>query len=99
MRDAIAVRPYEAFNSALAVSAHKSLQFIEQCLCKQQPHMINFGKNTQWAGRQLMVGFTVPLTIFGGCSRKVFRELEEQAINFKKVYGDILQQKKKLKAH
>ena len=28
-------------------------------------HLINFGKNTQWAGRQITVGLTVPLTIYG----------------------------------
>jgi TP901 family phage tail tape measure protein len=50
--------------------------------------MINFGKNTQWTGRQLMVGFTVPLTIFGAVAGKTFRELEKEAVNFKKVYGD-----------
>jgi hypothetical protein len=27
--------------------------------------LINFGKNVQWAGRQLMVGFTLPLASFG----------------------------------
>ena len=88
MRDAIAVRPYEAFNNALAVSTQK-LAIHRAMLMQATTHMINFGKNTQWAGRQLMVGFTVPLTIFGGVAGKVFRELEEQAINFKKVYGDI----------
>ena len=88
MRDAIAVRPYEAFNSALTVSAQK-LAIHRAMLMQATTHMINFGKNTQWAGRQLMVGFTVPLTIFGGVAGKVFRDLEEQAINFKKVYGDI----------
>jgi TP901 family phage tail tape measure protein len=88
MRDAIAIRPYEAFNSALAVSTQK-LAIHRAMLMQATTHMINFGKNTQWAGRQLMVGFTVPLTIFGGVAGKVFRELEEEAINFKKVYGDI----------
>jgi TP901 family phage tail tape measure protein len=51
--------------------------------------MINMGKNTQWAGRQLVVGFTVPLTIAAGAAMKAFADLEEQLVKFKRVYGDI----------
>ena len=51
--------------------------------------LLNFGKNTQWAGRQLMVGFTIPLMLFGSQAIKVFKEIETQTIRFKKVYGDI----------
>jgi hypothetical protein len=51
--------------------------------------LLNFGKNTQWAGRQLMVGFTIPLMLFGSQAIKVFKEIETQVIRFKKVYGDI----------
>ena len=36
MRDAIAIRPLQAFNNAATVSAQK-LEFIEQCLIKQPP--------------------------------------------------------------
>lgn len=50
--------------------------------------MVNLGKNTQWAGRQLVVGFTVPLTIAAGAAMKAFSDLEKQAIRFKRVYGD-----------
>ena len=51
--------------------------------------LLNFGKNTQWAGRQLMVGFTIPLTILGNVAAKTFMEMETAAIKFKKVYGDL----------
>jgi TP901 family phage tail tape measure protein len=51
--------------------------------------LLNFGKNTQWAGRQLMVGFTIPLAIFGTQAIRTFKEIETQVIRFKKVYGDI----------
>jgi len=88
MRDAIAIRPLQAFNSAAAVSAQR-LAIHRAMLHQATTSMINFGKNTQWAGRQLMVGFTVPLTIFGGIAGKVFRDLEKEAVNFRKVYGDI----------
>jgi len=87
MRDAIAIRPLQAFNNAAVVSAQK-LAIHRAMLNQATTSMINFGKNTQWTGRQLMVGFTVPLTIFGGVAGKVFRDLEKEAVNFKKVYGD-----------
>jgi len=51
--------------------------------------MINMGKNTQWAGRQLVVGFTVPLTIAAGAAVKSFSDLEKELVKFKRVYGDI----------
>jgi TP901 family phage tail tape measure protein len=64
-------------------------QIFNQLLDTGTTKLLNFGKNTQWAGRQLMVGFTIPLTILGGAAIKTFRTMEEQAIRFKKVYGDM----------
>lgn len=86
-REAVAIRPLQAFNSETAISAQK-LAIHRAMLSQSTTSMINFGKNTQWAGRQLMVGFTVPLTIFAATAGKVFREIETEAINFRKVYGD-----------
>jgi TP901 family phage tail tape measure protein len=86
-REAVAIRPLQAFNSEAVVSTQK-LAIHRAMLSQSTTSMINFGKNTQWAGRQLMVGFTVPLTIFAATSGKVFREIETEAINFRKVYGD-----------
>jgi TP901 family phage tail tape measure protein len=86
-RNSIAIRPLQAFNSQAAVSAQK-LAIHRAMLTQSTTSMINFGKNTQWAGRQLMVGFTVPLTIFAATAGKVFRDIEKEAVNFKKVYGD-----------
>jgi TP901 family phage tail tape measure protein len=54
--------------------------------------LINWGKNTQWAGRQLTVGMTVPLTIFGATAMNVFKEVNEQMIRMQKVYGNGIQQ-------
>ena len=49
---------------------------------------LNWGKNMQWAGRQLVVGFTVPLTIFSALAVKSFQDVERAIINFRRVYGD-----------
>ncbi len=86
-RDAIAIRPIQALNDSTAV-ANERLAIHRTMLRQATTSMINFGKNTQWAGRQLMVGFTVPLTIFGTAAGKVFKEIDQAAVRFKKVYGD-----------
>lgn len=60
--------------------------------------MVNLGKNTQWAGRQLVVGFTVPLTIAAGAAMKAFSDLEKEMVRFKRVYGDVATSGTELKA-
>ena len=64
-------------------------QIFNKLLDDGSTKLLNFGKNTQWAGRQLMVGFTIPLAMFGAAAIKSFKEIETQAIRFKKVYGEL----------
>ena len=64
-------------------------QIMNKLIDDGSTKLLNFGKNTQWAGRQLMVGFTIPLMLFGSQAIKTFKEIETQVIRFKKVYGDI----------
>ncbi len=64
-------------------------QFLNQLLKQGSTQLLNFGKNTQWAGRQLMVGLTIPLSILGSTAAKVFREMEEATVRFTRVYGDM----------
>ena len=64
-------------------------QFLNQLLKQGSTQLLNFGKNTQWAGRQLMVGLTIPLTILGSAAAKVFREMEMAVVSFTRVYGDM----------
>ena len=63
-------------------------QFLNQLLKQGSTQLLNFGKNTQWAGRQLMVGLTMPLALFGSAAAKSFRELETAIVKFKRVYGN-----------
>ena len=63
-------------------------QFLNQLLKQGSTQLLNFGKNTQWAGRQLMVGMTMPLVLFGAAAAKSFRELETAIVKFKRVYGN-----------
>jgi len=89
---AIAVRPLsldmEDLATKVALTSQKQ-QIFGQLLKQGSTNLLNFGKNTQWAGRQLMVGFTIPLTIFGSKASQVFMELEQQALKFKRVYGEM----------
>jgi TP901 family phage tail tape measure protein len=88
---AIAVRPLvldmENLGTKTAIAAQKQ-QILNQLLKQGSTNLLNWGKNTQWAGRQLMVGFTVPLTMAGTAAAKMYMELEKASIKFKRVYGD-----------
>ena len=54
--------------------------------------LINWGKNTQWAGRQLTVGMTVPLMLFGSSAIKTFQDVNAELVRLQKVYGTGLTQ-------
>jgi len=90
---AISVRPLALdmndLGTKVAITAQKQ-QIMNQLLKQGSTEMLNFGKNTQWAGRQLMVGFTVPLSIFGAAAAREFMKIEEQVVKFKRVYGDAM---------
>lgn len=51
--------------------------------------LINWGKNTQWAGRQLTVGLTVPLAAFGMAASKAFMNADTELVRLTKVYGGL----------
>ena len=63
-------------------------QFLNQLLKQGSTQLLNFGKNTQWAGRQLMVGLTIPLGMLGSYAARTFKEMEAATIKFQRVYGD-----------
>lgn len=88
---AIAVRPQvldmKDLGTQTAIAAQKA-QIFNQLMRQGSTELLNFGKNTQWAGRQLMVGFTVPLGIMGAAAAREFMKMEEQVIRLQRVYGD-----------
>jgi TP901 family phage tail tape measure protein len=89
---AIRVRPLTLDMNNLATKtqiAAQKQQLLNQLLKQGSTNLLNFGKNTQWAGRQLMVGFTIPLSIMGGAAMKAYKEIEEAGIRLKRVYGDL----------
>lgn len=89
---AVAIRPLaldmQNLGTQTAIAAQKQ-QLLNQLLKQGSTNLLNFGKNTQWAGRQLMVGFTIPLMYLGTAASKTFMKLEEQAIRFRRVYGEM----------
>jgi TP901 family phage tail tape measure protein len=89
---AIKVRPLALdmnnLGTQVAMAAQKQ-QIFNQLITQGSTNLLNWGKNTQWAGRQLMVGFTIPLSIMGTVAAKEFMKLEKQAIRFRRVYGEM----------
>jgi TP901 family phage tail tape measure protein len=69
--------------------ARMELQIMNRALSEGAGSLINWGKNTQWAGRQLTVGLTVPLTMFGSAAGKAFREADAELVRLTKVYGGL----------
>jgi hypothetical protein len=89
---AIAIKPLALDMDSLAVKtqmAAQRQQLFNQLMKQGSTQLLNFGKNTQWAGRQLMVGFTVPLTMMGAAAAKAYMQIEQASIKFKRVYGDM----------
>jgi TP901 family phage tail tape measure protein len=67
----------------------QELQIMNKVIQDGAGQLINWGKNTQWAGRQLTVGLTVPLVAFGAQASKAFREADQELVRLTKVYGDV----------
>ena len=80
---------YADYATRVQMAAQRQ-QFLNQLLKQGSTQLLNFGKNTQWAGRQLMVGLTIPLTMFGTAASRAFMDMEQAVIKFSRVYGDML---------
>jgi TP901 family phage tail tape measure protein len=69
--------------------AKLELQIMNKVIQDGAVQLINWGKNTQWAGRQLTVGLTVPLAMFGKAAADAFRQADQELTRLTKVYGDV----------
>ena len=88
---AIKIRPLTLDMNDLGTKtqvAAQRMQLLNQMVTQGSTAMLNWGKNTQWAGRQLMVGFTIPLIMMGTKASQAFMKIEEQVVKLKRVYGD-----------
>ena len=70
-----------------AAMASQKFSIFNELVRGGSERLLNFGKNTQWTGRQLMVGFTLPLVLFTALVSKQFREIDKELTRFEKVYG------------
>lgn len=50
--------------------------------------LVNMGKQTQWTGRQLTVGLTMPVVLFGATFARTFMDIDKELTRFAKVYGN-----------
>ena len=50
--------------------------------------LINFGKNTQWAGRQLTVGLAMPAILFGSQAVTAFKAVNTELTRLQRLYGE-----------
>lgn len=73
-------------------TASQRLGFFREQLKSASTQLVNWGKNTQWAGRQLMVGFTVPIAAFGAGTAKLAYDVDKQMTRVQKVYNTTAQQ-------
>lgn len=69
--------------------ARQELAIMNKVVQEGAGQLINWGKNTQWAGRQLTVGLTVPMAAFGKASADAFKMADEQLVRLTKVYGGL----------
>lgn len=67
-------------------TAAKRMAFFNQQLKSGAHQMVNWGKNTQWAGRQLMVGFTMPIAAAGAAAGVLAYQVDKELTRIAKVY-------------
>lgn len=69
--------------------AKQELQIMNKVIQDGGIQLINWGKNTQWAGRQLSVGLTLPLVAFGRAAGQAFMQADQELTRLTKVYGGL----------
>jgi TP901 family phage tail tape measure protein len=66
--------------------ARMRLGLFNEIVASSADNMIKWGKNTQWAGRQLMVGFTVPFAAFAAVAGIAANNVDKEMTRIVKVY-------------
>ncbi|UMO76252.1 tape measure protein [Streptomyces phage Tomas] len=72
-------------NVALSEMALK-MGIVSQVAASGAANMVKWGKNTQWAGRQLMVGLTMPVLAAGAAMGMLAYKVESEMTRINKVY-------------
>ena len=69
-----------------AAIARQELQIMNKVMQQGANQLINWGKNTQWAGRQLSVGLTLPLTAFGKAAADAFKQADQELVKIGRAH-------------
>lgn len=64
----------------------QKMHFTGQMAKSAGTQIVNMGKNMQWAGRQLTVGFTYPVALFGAAAGVMAYKVDEAMTAVTKVY-------------
>jgi len=78
--------------SKAAQISREKMKILHETVRQGSDAMINLGKNTQWAGRQMMVGLSLPVGIAVGAATKAFIDMDKELVRIQKVYGAGLNQ-------
>jgi TP901 family phage tail tape measure protein len=70
----------------------KQLAWTNAQLKSGANQLVNWGKNTQWAGRQLTVGLTMPVVAFGAAAGVMSYQLDKELTRIRKVYDTTFSQ-------
>jgi TP901 family phage tail tape measure protein len=84
-RQAFDVAVPTAFNKQLDTMGNR-IGWLRHEMAAWSTQMVNWGKNTQWAGRQLMVGFTIPVAAFGAATGVMAYQVDKELTRIQKVY-------------
>lgn len=74
----------------IAANTRQRLGLYNEMLKSVATNTVNWGKNTQWAGRQLMTGLTLPLGILAGATALIAFNIDKELTKVVKVYGDVV---------
>jgi len=75
-------------NSTLRTEVYTKALIAQNAAMKQAATgVINWGKNTQWAGRQLTYGLAMPLTMIAAGTASLYKTVDENLTRLAKVYG------------
>lgn len=67
-------------------NANNRLGFFSERLRSASNELVKWGKNTQWAGRQLMAGITYPMVALGAVTGVVAYQIDKELTRIAKVY-------------
>lgn len=86
-------RVYAQHNADLSNAATRSRVLTQAIIAQNTALMqgatkvINWGKNMQWAGRQLTAGLTMPMALFSAGIAKMYNDIDKNLTRMERVYG------------